>query len=434
MFAIMSVVAAGDIAEADAWAAGSLPLALNLMSPWGGEDGGFANGSAYGLWAVGDQLLFWYALRHASGIDVAQKGWVRNWGRFMAYFDPPGSPVRLFGDGHEQSKMLEEHKPRFGKGYANFAPTPLARWWASRLSGEDAQRAEYLMSPPADSARPTPLPAGTPNSLYLPSTGWVAMHSALADDKRTSVYFKSAPPPFGAFNHAHADQNSFVVNAGGQRLAIESGYYDSYKSPHWRKWLHQTRAKNAITYDGGKGQLYYEQDNRMGYGAITRFAAAPGHDLVTGEAAQAYGGALRQARRTLVYVRPNLIVVHDKLASDTPRQWEWNIHALSKMDVLSNQKIRISSEKESLCVEMLAAPALRFSQTSEWTEAPKRGEPQWHGRFSSAEPLAAAEFIALLNVGCTGTKASATAEGGAWKVTLDQRVVTVDTTGAASVQ
>ena len=51
-----------------------------------------------------------------------------------------------------------------------------------------------------------------------------------------------------------------------------------------------------------------------------------------------------------------------------------------------------------------------------------------------ARPLAAAEFIALLNVGCTATKASATTERGAWKVTLDQRVVAIDATGAASVE
>jgi hypothetical protein len=434
MLAVMAVLAAGDIAEADTWVAGTLPLVLNLMSPWAGEEGGFANGSAYGIWAVGDSLLFWYALRHATGIDVAQKGWMRNWGRFMAYFDPPGSPARLFGDGHEQSSMLEEHKARYGKAYTHFAPTPIARWWASRLSGEDAFRAEYLMSPPASFSGPQPLPAGTANSLYLRATGWVAMHSALADNNRVSVYFKSAPPPYGAFNHSHADHNSFVVNAGGQRLAIESGYYDSYKSPHWRNWLHQTRAKNAITYDGGKGQLFFEQDNKMGYGAIRKFAAAPEYDVATGDATHAYGGALKQALRTLVYLRPNLILVHDKLASATPRQWEWNIHSLNRIDVVSEQKIQLSNHGQTLCVEMLAAPALRFTQTDAWTAAPSRGAPQWHGRFSTAQPLAAAEFVALMNVGCAKTEANAAGDQGSWRVSVGARVVTIDTTGVVSVR
>ena len=94
-----------------------------------GSPGGFANGSAYGLWAVGDSLLFWYALRHASGIDVAQKGWVRNWGRFMAYFDPPGSPVRLSVDAQgtyfwNENRIDDQDLPRMLKAEAAKEPQP----------------------------------------------------------------------------------------------------------------------------------------------------------------------------------------------------------------------------------------------------------------------------------------------------------------------
>src|SRR5690606_27048156 len=115
-----------------------------------------------------------------------------------------------FGDGFEQ-RQLREQQARFGKAYASFAPSPLARWYASHLEGEDPKRFEYVIAPPGTPARPEPLPAGTPDALHLPSIGWVALHSDLADPKRTSVYFKSSPPPFGAFNHQAADQNAFVI-------------------------------------------------------------------------------------------------------------------------------------------------------------------------------------------------------------------------------
>ena len=265
--AVVSSLIAPDLPEATTWLNETLPLALNLISPWSGDDGGFSSGVTQGFLDLGDQLLPWYVLRWSTGIDVAKKAWVKNWTRYMTHFAPIGSPSQVFGDGLEIS--MKENQARFGKGYTYFAPTPLARWYAAKLTGEDQTQLEYLMAPPADTAAAT-FPAGTPNTVLMQSIGHVAMHSDVSNSARTSVYFKSSPKPHGAFHHSHADQNSFVVNSGGQRLAIESGYYDSYKSPHWMDWYHQTRAKNAITYDGGKGQIFYEQGGKMGHGRLTR--------------------------------------------------------------------------------------------------------------------------------------------------------------------
>jgi hypothetical protein len=100
------------------------------------------------------------------------------------------------------------------------------------LQAEDRARLELLLAPPADTT--SAFPSGTPNTAVFEGIGWAALHSDLANSNRTSVYFKSSP--FGAFDHAHADQNSFVVDAGGERLAIDSGYYDARNSPHWLNW------------------------------------------------------------------------------------------------------------------------------------------------------------------------------------------------------
>jgi hypothetical protein len=450
MLGMLSALVVGDIAEADAWMLQALPLAINIVQPWGGEDGGFSNGTPYAIWDTGGLQPHWYVMRWAAGIDFAQKAWVRNYAKFLAYFNPPGTPARLFGDGFEQA-MFKEQSARFGKGFTYFAPSPLGRWYASRLAGEDPIRFEYLMAPPADFSGAQPLPPGTPNALYLPTTGWVAMHSDLASDARTSVYFKSSPPPHGAFNHQHADQNAFVVNAGGERLAIESGYYDGWKTPHWWNWLKTTKAKNAITYDGGQGQIFFEGTDykRMGYGRIVKFESTAQYDLAVGDASDAYDGALSTATRTLVYLRPNLIVVHDRLASATPRRWEWNIHALNKMAALSERKIRIRSGAQSLCVEMLAAPEARFTQTDDWEVAfpatssgrtvsggaPSDGAAQWHGRFSAAAPSTAAEFLALMDVGCAASGAAAQKEaGGAWSVQVGDRLLKIDAAGGVSAR
>ncbi|MBI3043076.1 MAG: heparinase II/III family protein [Betaproteobacteria bacterium] len=428
--AVICVLLAGDVPEAWVGLRDTLPLALHWTSPWGGEDGGYANGTAYAGWDTGSRLLPWYFLRWAVGVDIAQKAWVRNYGRFIAYFLPPGTPAGAFGDGAEQ--RLTENWARFGKTYTLFAPSPLGRWYASQLTGEDPTRIDYLLAPPADPA-PAPFPDGTPNSSLFSSIGWTAMHSDLSDPARTSVYFKASP--YGSYNHSHADQNGFVINAGGERLAIDSGYFDDYKTLHWWQWYKQTRAHNAITFDGGRGQAVYEESGKVGNGVITGYASQPDHDIVSGDATLAYGGALTEAKRSLVYLRPNLVLVYDKLASATPRRWEWNIHALNMMNVVSEQTISIASNGQSLCVDMLAGPTMQFAQTDLFTADPFAALPrQWHGTFSSVELLGSAEFIALMRVGCTATTAGASKTDGVWTVDVGARQVTIDGGGAITVQ
>jgi hypothetical protein len=288
---------------------------------------------------------------------------------------------------------------------------------------------QLLLAPPADSSA-APFPTGTPDAALFASIGWAAMHSNLADPSRTSVYFKSSP--YGSYNHSHADQNSFVVNSGGQPLAINSGYYDAYMTPHWWQWYKRTRAQNAITFDGGQGQVVSEVNGMTGPGAITRFEQQSGYDIVTGDATAAYGGALSRAQRSLVYLRPNLILVYDNLASNSNRQWEWNIHALNAMNVLSDTNISIANGGQSLCVDMLAGPPMRFTQTNLFTANPAAGfswTPQWHGAFVSTSLLGSAEFIALLRVGCTATTASASKTNGVWTVIVGTNILTISDNG-----
>ncbi|MEO7813042.1 MAG: DUF4962 domain-containing protein, partial [Usitatibacter sp.] len=311
--AAIGALTAGEIAEADRWLQEALPLAVVWTSPWGWQDGGFGNGTAQLFWDTGSNLPAWYVLRNAAGVDLAQKEWVRNQSRFMAYFVPPGAPSGVFGDGHELD--LEEVWGRVSKATARFAPTPLGRWYARSMGHEDTSRIELMLSPRVDLSGAA-LPPDAPNSAYFPSVGWVAMHSSLADPRRTSVYFKSSP--YGSYNHSHADQNSFVIHDRGERLAMASGYYDGYQTPHWKDWYKQTRAANAITFDGGQGQGF---NDKGASGEIVRFESGRNWDVATGRAEKAYGGELSRAQRTIVYLRPGVVLVHDSLASDKPHAW-----------------------------------------------------------------------------------------------------------------
>jgi hypothetical protein len=409
--AAIGVLMAGDIPEADNWVKDAVPAAVAMTSPWGWQDGGFANGTAQGFWDTGSNLPVWILLRNVAGVDLAQKEWVRNHASFFAYFVPPGAPSGAFGDGLELA--LNETWARVGKALAAFSPTPLARWYARSQRGEDESRLELLLAPPSDFSQAR-FPEGTPDSAYFPSIGWVAMHSSLSDPNRLSIFFKSSP--YGSYNHSHADQNSFVVNYRGRRLAIASGYYDDYGTKHWHEWYKQTRSTNAITFDGGEGQ---GESDRKFAGEIVRFEKGDGFDYAIGRAEAAYDGKLTKAERTIVYLRPDTIVVHDALASATPRTWEWNIHALNRMTSTAADRVTIRNGPASMCVALVSGPKVQFSQTDQFTARPSSGANQWHGTFATTAKSASAEFIAVMRVGADCPAAEAKRAGDADEVVVN---------------
>jgi hypothetical protein len=413
-------VMAGASPQFDACFRNTVPRYLKRPVPWGGDDGGYGNGTNYGQWDVANtHFLVWDVLRESIGVDLTMTPWARGYGKFMTYFLPPGTPTGLFGDGAEKNWWGVWATQ--ARAYAARVPSPLADWYARQQFGENETSLSVLLAPYRDwSKTPPHIPAATPNAIHLPSIGWVAMHSSLADRGRNSVYFKSSP--YGSFNHSHADQNSFVINSRGQALAIDSGYYDYYGSPHWKGWYKQTKAHNAVTFDGGQGQLH---DTMAAKGTITKFRHGQDVDVVTGDATAAYGGALKRAVRTLVFLRPDTLLVYDSLASGEPRTWEWNIHALKKMSTDGSRSFELEEGGERLCGKVLDGPEMIFAQTTSFSANPKGDKPkQWHGTFSTSAKQPSLNMLTMLTVGCMPVNIVVTKSDTLLHVTVDKYKVT----------
>lgn len=406
-----------------------VPRYMAWPTPWG-RAGGFANGTAYAHWGVLDTYLpVMYLLGQVLGTDLMRHPWMLGYERFIAYFLPPGTPTGVFGD--ETEERFADVWATQAKAYAAHSPTPLAAWYARNQFGENPAHLALLLAPSQDwNAVPRAIPVGTPQAVHMEDIGWVAMHSDLSDRARTSIYFKSSP--FGSYNHSHADQNGFVIHARGRALAIDSGYYDYYGSPHWKNWYKQTRAHNAITFDGGQGQLH---DTLAAKGRITRFEHKADYDITTGDATEAYGGALTRAVRSLVYLRPGTLLVHDSLASITPRTWEWNLHALSRMKENGARALEIEQDGVRLCVSVLDAPDGAFSQHDKFSEDPQGNySAQWHARYVSNEKSKLAQFIVLLGVECRKPAVALSKSKRAITVSIASRTVDINSNGIPEVR
>jgi hypothetical protein len=397
----IAILLIGDLPRAELWFDEFVPLYTRTLTPFGGDDGGYANGTAYALWDMGGySLRHWDSLRKVIGLDLTTKKWSQNFGRFIAYFLPPGAPVGVFGNGTEVPRP--EVWGRYSKAYAMRVPSPLNQWYAKQWSGEDSSRLELLTAPLVNLE--ASLPANTPSSAVFPSIGWAALHSDLRDPRRTSLYFKSSP--FGSVSHSHADQNSFILHARGRQLLVASGYYDFFGSAHHFGWTTRTVAHNALTVDDGIGQ----EDPARPWGSvarkgtITQFSTSAEVDVVAGDATAAYGGRLQVAARGIVYVRPDMFLVFDYAQSDVPRKWEWNLHALGPFVEVDDHTVRVQDADADACIHFASNGSISFEQKAGFVAPPVRTAQaprpdQWHGRFVTAKSREL-RSVAVIRVGC----------------------------------
>jgi hypothetical protein len=416
--ALISSLSLNDIPDAQKWFDFTFRAYVNTPSPWAGPEGGYANGTAYAEYAAGYMVALWDSINQASGINMYAKPWSLGFLDFAMMLTPPGAKVHAFGDGSETKP-----DPRVFRAFAQRMVNPRANWYQSKLSGIEDGMAVLEAPYPMPIAGNTVF-APPSNEAYYPSTGWVAVHSDIGNSNRTSYYFKSSP--YGSFNHSHGDQNGFLLSAGGQPLLVKAGWYDWYGSPLWTDWYHQTKSQNAVTFDGGKGQLvdgYREQLQRNG--KVTGWAVNAAYDYAEGDATPAYGGQLTMAKRQTWYLKAqDAILVRDKLSAVVPHTYEFNIHAPVAMTVESPSSVKIAINGQSVCLRDLNGNA----PFATWTgPAPKAGVTEAHGAFYlKNDGKSVGEFLVLMDVGCKRPTVKIAASGTGRAITVGTQTITIN--------
>lgn len=416
--AVISILTLGDIPEAQDWFEFSFRAYINSIYVWSGAEGGYSNGTAYGMYSTDYALQLWQTIANATNVDLFKKPWAAGFSRYLMHFLPPGAPGHVFGDQHEYGIYMN-----YLKGFVSRIATPNAAWYVKNLTGaneRDLTILEGVYPLPVDTVVALPVPPA--NAAVYPSIGWVAMHSNLADRARTSVYFKSSW--YGSYNHSHADQNSLVIDSGGRRLLIEAGYQDyPILSANWYR---ETRAHNGITFNGGVGQSTAGNvENLARKGKILQFTTTPDLDFAKGDATVAYGGAVTSAIRQVWYSRlQDVVIVQDKLAAPTALTFEWNLHTAAPIVIESPTSIKVTNVDRSFCATSVSADPSRFEKTAGLPN-PMHYEDQ--GRFIKTAAATTAEFVVVLDIGCkrpaikfSGTGASRTLTVGTQTIPMPQ--------------
>lgn len=234
------------------------------------------------------------------------------------------------------------------------------------------------------------------NDWVISRSGWGVMDGLVA--------LRSGGPS----NHEHADRNSVIFKAYGERLfhdPYKAAY--SYTDPHWS--LRLTVSHTAVLLDG-KGHQYH--DGHEGTNAswaeahVVTYRSTRKSMVVTSDATEAYRLVLapvRLVRRTLVYLKPDVLLLFDEVRLDGA---EVPVQLRFQVDNSDGKGSVIAGASTFDVTRPLATLRARTLATAPLTVRTGRlGVPEEKGIHPFAEvesPAAAAH--AMLTV-CTGQKA-----------------------------
>lgn len=221
-----------------------------------------------------------------------------------------------------------------------------------------------------------------PQDRVFNGIGWGMLHSDLAHpDRDLMVSFRSSP--HGGVSHGHASQNDFAIQKGGRALICAGGLrFPQHGTPFHKEYSQQTVSHNCVLVNG-EGQKF--GDGKYN-GQIVDFKTTDRFGYVRGDATPAYAGRLTKCQRSLLLIRPSVIVLVDELETDEPASWQWLLHAFGPFEV--GESTFVSRRRDAiLSGQLFASSPLTLSQTDDWVVEPDAGftdfdrplpDKRWH--------------------------------------------------------
>ncbi|OBZ13172.1 DUF4962 domain-containing protein [Bacillus sp. FJAT-26390] len=408
--------------QAREWLDYTLEYYSCLYSPWGGEDGGWAEGPLYwttGLAFVIDAINL---IRGFTAVDLFKRPFFARTGDFPLYCASPWTTRASFGD---QSNLGEPTSLKTGFNIRQFAGRSgngLYQWYYEQTAASDKDADSkfynygwwdfrfdellYNHDYPAVRAIAPTREAIKPVKWFR-DIGWVAMHHRM-DDPREHIMLLAKSSRYGSISHSHGDQNGFLLHAYGEPLAIESGHYVAFGSSMHVNWRRQTRSTNNLLIDG-TGQ--YAGNNKVecmeASGNIEEAyysEAGGGFGYTRMDATAAYKvnvPYLKRYMREIYFFNQSYVVIVDYVDLTQPAKLDWLMHTLNEMQ-LSGQTFRARGKAADMDGRFVycSSGKMTLSQHDQFTDVDPSEleglENQWH--LSAGTNAAASHRIVTLLV------------------------------------
>ncbi len=319
----------------------SLPLALAAFQP----DGGCCEGPLY--WGYGSfyTCLFGAALESSLGSDLglAKTPGLAETGLFPLYLTGPAGLAFNFADSDEKIPWLSQ------------------LFWLARKFGQPA-----MSRPALDSPRPrvlallwrnfavSPAMAGQlPLDKYFRGVEVAVMRSSWRDDRGTFAALKAGDNRSG---HAHLDLGTFVLDALGQRWAVDLGP-DDYNLPgyfedsRWDYYRLRAEGHNALVINPGGAP---DQDPAAS-ARISRFHSSPDWSFAITDLTPAYARQAHRVWRGLALVNRRQVLVEDEIDTGTPAEVWWFLHTPAAVQLSPDRRhALLTLNGQSLAVRLVS--------------------------------------------------------------------------------
>ena len=406
-----------------------LPKALASYAP----DGAWSEGPGYWGYATKYTVLAFAALESALGTDfglstlpgLAEAGVFRLQG---------AGPTGLFFNFADAGERSGDEPALFwlARRYDN----PLLAWGAREAAAGRSTAADLLWydprgsiellvpggAPPQQSGGTPNRPAGVseaPGEEQVARVGldarYQAAHlaffrSAWTDPKALYVGLKGGD---NKANHSHLDLGTFVLDALGQRWALDlgpddydlPGYFESPQRPTSRRWTYyrlRTAGHNTLTLDG-------QNQDPTAAAPLVAFGSSPAGGFAIADLSAAYApsGGKRVRRGIAVIDGRSRVLVQDELEAARPVEVGWALHTRADVAVGGRgDQATFTQGGARLEARLLSPAGARFAVEPVTIPPPQRPAPGVHKLTVRLPDKTTSTRLAVLFAPVTSTTAS----------------------------
>ncbi|SFL11749.1 heparinase II/III domain-containing protein [Falsiroseomonas stagni] len=290
----------------------ALPAARPALASYA-PDGAWDEGVAYWDYATQYAVFLLAALDTALGANqgLSALPGLAEAGLFRLHLEGPTGRVFNFADGGESVRNTPALMWLARRYHA-----PAYAWLIGRAPGVTGTG--LLWYQPGGQS---PAALGLPLDARFRHVEAASLRGAWGDPAASWIAFKGGD---NAANHGNLDLGTFVMEAGGERFAIDLGA-DDYALPgyfsaarRFTYYRNATAGQNTLLVDGADQPM-------AARAAITAFRSEPGFARAVADLSAGYP-ALVSARRGIALLDRRVMVVADEVTGSAGRRLRWQMH------------------------------------------------------------------------------------------------------------